>query len=605
VKQKSLSTFRQCLEILNPLDRRKLGIVTAVQAILGLFDLLGVALLGVIGALAIRGVESKTPGNRVQWIISHLGLTNYSFRMQIAIITASAITFLILKTIASIYLSRRILFFLAHRSAEISADLVKKTLSGELEDVLNSNTLALQYAVGPGVNYIALGVLGLGTTVISDATLLIILSLGLLVIDPFTFLTVTIMFGLIGLALYKLLHSRAREVGIQIAMFNIESNRILSESLLAFREIYIRNKQSHYSQEIARLKLGFSRANAEQTFLPNVSKYIVEISVTLGAVIVAGIEFATQDASRAVAGLALFVAAGSRIAPALLRIQQSLIQIQGNLGGSTPTLKLIDELSEKFLPDQPLVSADTNSFTASIDFKDVRFRYKRSESDVLTGINFEILPGELVAIVGPSGSGKSTLIDLMLGLLDPTEGKIEISGMSPKESVRNWSSAVSYVPQEVAVFEESVRKNIAIGFDSTDINDERVLEVIKKTQLDSLISTLPNGISEVLAENGSNLSGGQKQRLGIARALYNEPSLLILDEATSALDGKTESEITEMILGLKGSLTLIIVAHRLSTVRNADKIIYLDAGKIKQIGTFSELRLEIPDFDEQARLMGL
>jgi ABC-type multidrug transport system fused ATPase/permease subunit len=571
---------------------------------LGIFDLLGVALLGVIGALAIRGVESKTPGSRVQWIISHLGLGNFSFRAQIVIITSSAISFLILKTIASIYLSRRILFFLAHRSAEISANLVENTLTGELEDVLNKNTLELQYAVGPGVNYIALGVIGLGTTVVSDATLLIILSTGLLIIDPFTFLTVTVMFGLIGLALYKLLHSRAREVGIQIAQFNIESNRILSESLLAFREIYIRNKQDYYSAEIAKLKLGFSRANAEQTFLPNVSKYIVEISVTLGAVIVAGIEFATQDASRAVAGLALFVAAGSRIAPALLRIQQSLIQIQGNIGGSTPTLNLIKELQNK--PERKISSNSTGEiFQGHVKFENVTFQYKRSDSPVLSSVDFEIKPGELVAIVGPSGSGKSTLIDLMLGLLDPTKGEVKISGMPPKLAVQNWHNSISYVPQDVAVFEESVKKNIAIGGDPEGIDEERVVEVLKKTQLDSLVWSLPKGVSDVLAENGSNLSGGQKQRLGIARALYSDPSLLILDEATSALDGKTESDITDMILGLKGTLTLIIVAHRLSTVRNADKIIYLDGGKIREIGTFDELRAKISDFDEQARLMGL
>ena len=605
MKSSTFHTFRQSLGILQKSDRKKLALVTTIQAILGLFDLLGVALLGVIGALAIRGVESKSPGNRVQWILSHLGLSNFSFRIQIAIITTCAISFLILKTIVSIYLSRRILFFLAHRSAELSADLVKKTLSGELEDVLNNNTLALQYAVGPGVNYIALGVLGLGTTVISDLALLTILSAGLLVIDPFTFVTVTLMFGLIGLALYKLLHSRAREVGAEIAKYNIESNRILGESLSAFREIYIRNKQGHYSNQIAELKLGFSRANAEQTFLPNVSKYIVEISVTLGAVIVAGIEFATQDASRAVAGLALFIAAGSRIAPALLRIQQSLIQIQSNLGGATPTLDLIKDLKDKSLYDVSTGQTYSHDFHSGVSFRNVSFKYKRSEDEVLKNISFEIQPGELVAIVGPSGSGKSTLIDLMLGLLSPTNGIVEISGAPSKNAIQKWSKSVSYVPQEVSVFEESVRKNIAIGNDEDDINDNKIIEVLEKTQLATLVSCFPGGAFEVLAENGSNLSGGQKQRLGIARALYNDPQLLILDEATSALDSKTESEITEMILGLKGSLTLIIVAHRLSTVRSADRIIYLDSGEIKHIGTFEDLRANIPDFDEQARLMGL
>jgi ABC-type multidrug transport system fused ATPase/permease subunit len=605
LNQRIVKTFLQCVRILSTKDQRKLALVTAMQSFLGLLDLVGVALLGAIGALAVRGVQSQEPGDRVNWVIEQLGLGQFSLQTQVSILTTVAVTFLILKTVASILLSRKSLFFLAHRSAEISADLVSKTLSGEMEDISRKSTLEIQYAIGPGVNYIGLGIIGLGSTVIADFSLLLILGLGLLVIDAFTFVTVTVLFTFIGIALYKLLHTRARRVGSEMATFNIQSNQMLNESLLAFREIFVRNRQNYYAENISRLKLGFAKASAEQTFLPNVSKYIIEISVTLGAVLVAAIQFTTQDASRAVASLALFIAAGSRIAPALLRIQQSLIQMQSNIGGSAPTLNLISELKDRELQVSSNSGNQVTEFVGAINFKDVSFSYKSSQLEVLKNISLQIHPGEFIAIAGESGAGKSTLVDLLLGLLEPTSGKVEVSGYPPREAISQWPNAVSYVPQTVSVFEDTILKNVGIGFQNSDISEKRVTEVINLARLDKFVGNLPSGIHEILGERGNTLSGGQIQRLGIARALYNNPSLLILDEATSSLDSTTESEITEMITQLKGQLTLIVIAHRLSTIRQADRVIFLKDGEINASGSFSELRAKVSEFDDQAKLMGL
>lgn len=606
MNQNIIKTFLQCVRVLSTRDQKKLVLVTLVQSFLSILDLVGVALLGAIGALAIRGVQSKTPGDRVTWMINKLELDNFSLQSQVAILTTAAVTFLVLKTITSILLSRKSLYFLAHRSAEISADLVTKTLNGEMEDISRKSTMEIQYAIGPGVNYIGLGIIGLGTTVFADISLLVILGLGLLVIDAFTFLTVAILFTSIGLALYKLLHARAREVGTEIATYNIQSNRMLNESLLAFREIFVRNRQDYYAENISRLKLGIAKASAEQTFLPNVSKYIIEISVTLGAVTVAAIQFSTQDASRAVASLALFIAAGSRIAPALLRIQQSLIQMQSNIGGSKPTLDLISELrNQQVCYDSKAPKSQQNNFIGSVNFIDVSFSYKTSQNNVLKNISLQIRPGEFVAITGESGSGKSTLVDLLLGLLEPSSGKVEVSGLSPRAAISTWPHAISYVPQSVSVFEDTILKNIGIGLQASEISIERVNGVINLAQLEKLTKSLPNGIYEVLGERGNTLSGGQIQRLGIARALYNDPDLLILDEATSALDNKTESELTEVILKFRGQMTLVVIAHRLSTIRNADRVVFLKDGRIAADGTFAELQAAFPEFEKDTKLMGM
>jgi ABC-type multidrug transport system fused ATPase/permease subunit len=215
-----------------------------------------------------------------------------------------------------------------------------------------------------------------------------------------------------------------------------------------------------------------------------------------------------------------------------------------------------------------------------------------------------INPGEFVAIVGPSGSGKTTFVDLVLGILKQDTGEIVISGMKQEEVINRWPGSISYVPQDIYVANSTIAANIAIGYDEADYSIKRIHDALVMSSLDSFVDSQELGIKFNVGENGSNLSGGQRQRLGIARALYSNPKMIILDEATSALDSTTEAEISNEILKLKGRVTLIVVAHRLSTVINADRVVYFEDGEIKGIGTFQELRDQVPNFDENAKIAG-
>jgi ABC-type multidrug transport system fused ATPase/permease subunit len=207
--------------------------------------------------------------------------------------------------------------------------------------------------------------------------------------------------------------------------------------------------------------------------------------------------------------------------------------------------------------------------------------------------------------VGSSGAGKSTIVDLILGILDPDSGTISISGATPRNAFRQWPGAVAYVPQDVHIFNGSIRENIALGYEPTSISDELMMGALEKAQLLDYVRTLPEGLDSQVGDRGTRMSGGQRQRLGIARALLTKPRLLVLDEATSALDGETESNISEGVQSLKGDVTLVIIAHRLSSVRNAGKVIYLHEGRVVSTGTFDQVRASVPDFDRQASLMGL
>ena len=213
--------------------------------------------------------------------------------------------------------------------------------------------------------------------------------------------------------------------------------------------------------------------------------------------------------------------------------------------------------------------------------------------------------GTSIAFVGPSGAGKTTIIDILMGVLNPDSGAVLISGLPPLIAVAKWPGAVSYVPQDVVIAAGTIRENISLGYPLSEATDELVMGALKVAHLDKFVADLPNGIDTQVGERGTRISGGQRQRLGIARAMFTQPHLLVLDEATSSLDGETEASISEAIHALRGATTIVIIAHRLSTVRNADTVVYLSKGKVLATGTFDEVRKAVPDFDHQAKIMGL
>jgi ABC-type multidrug transport system fused ATPase/permease subunit len=342
-------------------------------------------------------------------------------------------------------------------------------------------------------------------------------------------------------------------------------------------------------------------------FLPYVSKYVIETSVILGALLIGAAQFFLQDVAHAVSTLAVFLAAGTRIAPAVLRVQQGSVMIRGSVGQAKPTLDIIEELSTIPISSNFDDTVDLlhKGFLPEIKLVNVTFTYPSQPRPAVSGITLNIPPGKSVAFVGPSGAGKTTMIDILLGVLKPDEGEVQISGLSPQLAITKWPGAISYVPQDISIAAGSIRENVGLGYPMTQATDELVIDALRIAQLENFISSLPEGIDSKVGEKGTKLSGGQRQRLGIARAMFTRPYLLVLDEATSALDGETEAGISDAFYALRGSTTLVMIAHRLSTVRDADLVVYMDDGKVLAVGSFDEVRLSVPDFDRQAKLMGL
>jgi ABC-type multidrug transport system fused ATPase/permease subunit len=535
-----------------------------------------------------------------------LQLDGFSFQQQTAILGVIATVVLVGRTIFSIFFTRKVLFFIARRSAVTSGILIRKVLRQNNLLIGNRTVQQSIYALTEGVGRMTLGVVGTLVTMIADTSLLLVMVIGLIVVDPSVGFSTLVMFSLVGIALYKLMHVRAIKLGHENAEVSISSTEMINEVLTAYREATVRNRRSYYAEEIGKTRLQLSNIVAEQNFMPNISKYVLEVTMVLGAVAISALQFALQDSKHAVATLAVFLAAGTRIAPAVLRVQQGTIQVKSSIGSARPTLELIDSLATEDI-SIPITSfnSDHQFFTGEVALSHVTFSYPKADRRALSDFSIKIPAGSTCAVVGPSGSGKTTLVDLLLGMFEPQSGMALVSNETPLESIAKHPGAIGYVPQDVTVFQGTIRKNIALGYPIEDATDERINFALEVSQLCEFVGQLPKGIDTEVGPRGSKLSGGQRQRLGIARAMFTKPKLLILDESTSALDAQTELAVSEAIAAIPYEITTVIIAHRLSTVRKADQVIYLQEGVMVANGSFEQVRSQVTDFDEQAKLMGL
>jgi ATP-binding cassette subfamily C protein len=597
----------KAIKLLTWPDRKKLLIITFSQIAIGFLDLAAITVLGALGALSVQGIESHKAGNKVSSLLNFLRLENVTFRSQVATLGIFAIALLITKTISSIFFMRKTFFFLSWKTSEIAADLLSNVLQQNLDDLQKRSSQQIVYSLAEGVKNILIGILGTAMTIVADASLLLVITVGLFIIDPVAALLSTILISFSGLVLYNQLSTRSGEFGKQAYLYSVQSNEKTLEVLSTYREAVVRNRRQYYVEEIKKIRSKLSDVNAELSFQPYISKFAIEIVSVLALLVLAGFEFGTKNAVHAVSVLAVFMAGISRVTPAALRIQQGFLTIKNSSGSTASTIDLIYELR-----DQEPVTTDISdpdyqyaNFNSQIIVSKIKFKYLNSDKFAINDVSLTVDSGTTLAIVGPSGGGKSTLIDLILGILVPMEGHIYISGVSPADASKKWSGAISYIPQNVSIVSGTIRNNVGMGYSSEAIDEKWVWKALDEAQLSDFVLGLPEGINSDIGERGEKLSGGQRQRLGLARALFTQPKLLVMDEATSALDGQTEALITNAFSKLSGKVTVIIVAHRLSTVKNADKVVYLDHGEIKAMGTFAEVRNQVSDFDEQAKLMNI
>lgn len=379
---------------------------------------------------------------------------------------------------------------------------------------------------------------------------------------------------------------------------------LMTEMVDALKEVVLRGKLDEIGEVVTQNRRIATRARANMSFLGIVPKYAFEIVLIGGFMLVGGVAFAIGGAAQAVVAIALFAATGFRMIPAMNAVQGGFTLATANEVYARDVIRELRESRETGAGVVELVdTAEIPAAPRSLELRDVQFRYPGGTQDVLSGLSLSIPFGSSLAIVGPSGAGKSTLIDILLGLSVPTGGEMTIDGEPLTNVMGQWRSRVGYVPQRVALFDASIAQNVALTW-SDDFDEDRVRQALRRAHLSDLVER-GDGIDAYIGERGTSISGGQQQRLGIARALYSDPFIMVMDEATSSLDTATENRVTESMRELQGQVTFITVAHRLATIRDYDQVCYLDRGNILGRGTFDEVVAQVPEFKVQAELAGL
>jgi ABC-type multidrug transport system fused ATPase/permease subunit len=595
------------LQVLSEVDKNKMYLIIVIQVLMSFLDLAGVLAVGLLMAISIQGLNSNSSNGQSNWVLDALNVSGASLQHQMAILAAVVVLLLVGRTVFSIVSVRRILFFFSWRGAKLSSELVSRLLSQPLSQVQERTQQELAYTLTNGVTLITIQILATSVVLISDIALLVIMAIGLFIVDPVTSIISIVIFSCVGYFLYLYMNVRARELGRGSSILSIKSSEKIVEVFSTYRELVVGNRRAFYAGEIGKIRFKFAKVNAELNFLPYVSKYIIETVVVVGALVIGLIEFLLNDATQAISTIAIFLAAGSRVAPAVLRVQQGGISIRSAQGQADLSLNLIDSLRDikPIGSVEEFIDLEHLGFDPSISISQGSFTYPGSDREAISGVTIDVPSGALVAFVGPSGAGKTTIIDVILGILNLDKGTVLVSGLSPLEAITKWPGAIAYVPQDTVIINGSIRENVGLGFPADLVSDNLVKNSLRLAKLDEFVESLPQGLDTQVGEHGTKISGGQRQRLGIARAMFRKPLLLVLDEATSSLDGETEASISSAIEKILGGTTVLMIAHRLSTVRNADYVVYMEEGQIRSVGSFDEVRSSVVEFDNQAKLMGL
>ncbi|GAA2175170.1 ABC transporter ATP-binding protein [Arthrobacter parietis] len=513
---------------------------------------------------------------------------------------------IVLKGVLAVLLLRMATARFAQHEVSIGDRLFASYLASPWVNRLKKNSSELVRMVDVGVGITVAGVLIPAMTLFGEFGTLLAVIVVLFVAEPIIAIVTLLYLGFVAFLLARVISPMSVQAGRENRQWSGKTVTMLTEAMNTLKELTLAGRAPDVQERVNMTRTKSSRARARSIFLSQVPRYVLETALILGFALVGGVGLIMDGPEGAVSAVGLFAVAGFRLVPSLTRLQA--VQSQANSSASFANnvmhdIREGDALLAARVRDRPQQKLDSGR--VDIKLRNVSFTYPGAESPALNRVSISIPAGTHVAFVGSSGAGKSTLIDLLLGLIEPSEGHLEVGGVRMDFVLDDWRKRIGYVPQEVSLFDASVGQNVALTWNPSNVDRPKVETALRRAQLLETIISRPGGIDAVVAERGHSLSGGQRQRLGIARALYDNPNVLVMDEATSALDTATEAAVTSAIRKLHGEVTVITVAHRLSTIRNADIVFFMKDGRVDAQGSFDEVVAKVPDFARQAALAGL
>lgn len=570
-----------------------------------------VQLLDVFGLLAVGFFVSALGNSALGSDREFLGYQLPSFlRNDIQLIAVAILFFFLLKSILAVSLLRKTTVFLAQLEANYSSKMARHLFSGGLER-LNRFSPGEQMFIASQSSQIAFGnMLFSGATLVVESSLFVFIFVTFLAIDWSTALVAAGYFLVLLVLFQTLISARVGRLGERMAKNAVRVNDSVVDLGSAFKEIAVYEKTEEFVSRFVKARTELSLDRGIHKFVMGTPRYLAEVALILGVVGLLAWKMSVQAPVDALAVSGVFLAGGLRLIGALLPIQNSLTDIRANRNQAQVAQEVIAEVNRDAISSFEVAEKETeakNQFRLERDetfsCNGASFRYPNAAAPALENVSLVVKRGEFVALIGPSGAGKTTLANLLLGLHQPESGLVTFMGVSPTQARRIRPGAIGYVPQNPGLVSGTLATNVALENNSSKIDRPKVIASLEQANLGSLIAALPEGIDTSIGKQKSSLSGGQIQRLGIARALYSNPEAIILDEATSALDAESEAQIMSTLDRLRGEVSLVVIAHRLATVKNADRVILFENGRIAEQGSFDEVRRASPTLENYVRLM--
>jgi ATP-binding cassette, subfamily B, bacterial PglK len=435
-----------------------------------------------------------------------------------------------------------------------------------------------------------------------EAVMTVSIIVFLFLVEPLITLLVLLLAGLGAGSFIMITQNKIRDYGEEEQRCRTNMIKSVNQGLGGIKAARVLNREDEFIRRFSSEALKSTRLLAYIKYIQQIPKPVVETTAVVGMMSISAIMvWQGRPMSAIIPTLTLFAMALVRLMPSVQQLSSLYTNFQYNKVVLDPIyddLKELEEFQGRLMLDRS--KGKELSFKNHIVLEDVKYVYPGSTEQALKGVSVTIPRGSAVAFVGESGAGKTTIVDVILGLLEPSVGRVLVDGADIHDRVSAWQRNLGYIPQTIYLADESLRQNIAFGVPEEEIDDEKVIEALELAQLGKLLKNLPEGLDTILGENGTKLSGGQRQRVGIARALYHNPEVLVMDEATSALDNITEKEISGAIENLKGDRTIIMIAHRLTTVQNCDHLYLMRDGLITDSGTFEELIEKNSEFKRMA-----
>ena len=603
-----LKAIKASLAFMNPKERSKWYFLTGLRALLSLLDLAAVLAMGfVVTSTALFLTQGSDPSR----IVEFAGLPLQAVNAQTLPFFGIVILLLFLsKALFSLLLTRSTARFLARVEARSAKTIAEIVFGGTLSNARRRSREETLYAVQSGSPATFNTLLNAVSTIATEVSLFVVICLGFMVVDPVSTLAAVSYFALIALTIQFFLGTLMRRAGEKSAASSIAANAALSDLTSVFRELSVLGKRQKYIEKIYQARLQAADSGAAQYYLSGIPRYVVEAGLLVGITLFLVVQYLTTDLIAAAGTISVFIFGGFRLTAAILPLQSSILLVSSILPIASTALTILATHPGGTRQRQNVWVETGNDSTVpdefpsglEVELKDVTFSFEGSSRPVVDRINLRIPAGAQAALMGPSGAGKSTLADIICGVLDPSGGQVLIDGANAFSGDSKLPS-ISYVPQKPGLVSGTISDNVALGISREDVNVVQVRSALSQAHLLDVIDNLPEGINSPLGKLLDGLSGGQVQRLGLARALYSNPGLLVMDEATSALDAESESEIQKAMDGLRGKVTVVLIAHRVNTIQNADVVFLLEGGELVDEGTFQELLKRNPSVERVVELM--